>query len=146
MKIFTIGFTKKKSEYFFEKLISENVKRIIDIRLNNKSQLAGFTKIDDFPYFLKKIGNIDYEHLPELAPTQSILDNYKKHKGEWSVYETEFNKLLVERINPEKYSLNKFQDACLLCSEDKPHYCHRRLVAEYLKKISEIDIEIIHLV
>ena len=94
ISIFTIGFTKKTAEEFFAKLQAAGVKRVIDIRLNNVSQLAGFSKKDDLRYFLRAIAGIDYLHVPELAPTQDILDAYKKHKGDWSVYETEFMKLM----------------------------------------------------
>ena len=93
MKIFTIGFTNKKAEEFFEKLRVAGVKRVVDVRLNNISQLAGFSKKDDLKYFLRAIAGIDYVHLPELAPTKEMLDAYKKFKGDWSVYEYEFLEL-----------------------------------------------------
>ena len=70
MRLFTIGFTKKSAEGFFTNLSKAGVKRVIDIRLNNMSQLAGFTKRDDLRYFLRTICNIDYIHLPELAPNK----------------------------------------------------------------------------
>jgi len=91
VKLFTIGFTKKSAEVFFTKLSKAGVRRVIDIRLNNVSQLAGFAKRDDLRYFLRTICNIDYIHLPELAPTKEILEAYKKNKGDWSVYEKDFN-------------------------------------------------------
>lgn len=129
----TIGFTKKTAKEFFELLKTAKVKRIIDTRLNNVSQLAGFAKRNDLQYFLKEITGIDYVHLLELAPTKEILDDYKKKKGEWSTYEQKFKKLITEREIEKKLDPDLFQDSCLLCSEAKPHYCHRRLVAEYLK-------------
>jgi len=144
MKLFTIGFTKKTAEIFFGKLCDAGVKRVIDIRLNNVSQLAGFAKKDDLSYFLKTICAIEYVHVPELAPTQDILDGYKKHKGDWEVYEKKFMELMIKRAIENKLSRELFDNACLLCSEDKPHHCHRRLVAEYLQS-KWGDIEITHI-
>ena len=142
MKLFTIGFTKKSAEIFFEKLCDAGVKRVIDIRLNNVSQLAGFAKKDDLSYFLKTICAIEYVHMPELAPTKDILDAYKKHKGDWSIYEKKFMDLMIKRNIENRLSRELFDNACLLCSEDKPHHCHRRIVAEYLKtKWGDIEIK-----
>jgi uncharacterized protein (DUF488 family) len=142
MKIFTIGFTKKSAESFFTKLQRAGVKRLVDVRLNNVSQLAGFTKRDDLRYFTKVICNIDYVHLPDLAPTQDILDAYKKHKGDWGLYERQFLKLMTMRQIEDKIPREVLDGGCLLCSEDEPHYCHRRLVAEYLKeKWGDVEIE-----
>ena len=142
MKLFTIGFTKKSAEMFFKKLCDSGVKRVIDIRLNNVSQLAGFAKKDDLNYFLKTICAIEYVHVLELAPTQDILDEYKKHKGDWTIYEKKFMKLMIKRAIENKLSRELFDNACLLCSEDKPNHCHRRLVAEYLKaKWGDIEIK-----
>ncbi|HWU26966.1 MAG TPA: DUF488 domain-containing protein [Rhizomicrobium sp.] len=142
MKLFTIGFTKTSAERFFDRLSKAGVKKLVDVRLNNVSQLAGFAKRDDLKYFVKAIcGIIPYEHLSSLAPTQEMLDEYKKSKGAWSTYAGKFLDLMAQRRieNLERESLN---DACLLCSEDKPHHCHRRLVAEYLKgKWSDVEIE-----
>lgn len=105
---------------------------MIDTRLNNVSQLAGFAKKKDLQYFLKEIADIDYIHLVDLAPTKDILDDYKKNKGEWSVYEQKFTDLLTKREIEKKLDSEIIEDSCLLCSEAKPHHCHRRLVAEYL--------------
>ena len=128
----TIGFTKKTAQEFFEILKEANIKRVIDIRLNNVSQLAGFAKKKDLQYFLKEIADIDYIHLVDLAPTKEILDDYKKNKGEWSVYEQQFTDLMTKREIEKKLDPEIIEDSCLLCSEAKPHNCHRRLVAEYL--------------
>ncbi len=144
MKIFTIGFTKKPAEAFFSKLCNSGAKRIVDVRLNNISQLAGFAKKDDLKYFLKAICGMDYIHLPVLAPTQEMLDGYKKKKGEWSVYEREFLGLIAARQVDKSIAKELIADGCLLCSEDKPLHCHRRLVAEYLLD-KWGDLEIIHL-
>jgi len=130
--LFTIGFTQKTAQKFFDTLVKSGVKRVIDTRLNNVSQLAGFAKKTDLEYFLKKLGNIEYVHILELAPTKDILDEYKKNKGEWSTYEQKFLHLIAEREIEKKVKPELLDGGCLLCSEAKPHYCHRRLVAEYL--------------
>lgn len=149
MKLFTIGFTKKSAKEFFDLLKSNNIKKIIDIRLNNSSQLAGFTKGNDLKYFLKVICNIDYEHDISLAPTQEILDGYKKKKINWDQYEQLFKNLLIVRnsIDCINYKTKKdYDNLCLLCSELSPKNCHRRLVAEYIKENNlELNIQIIHL-
>jgi uncharacterized protein (DUF488 family) len=134
MKIFTIGFTKKSAETFFTRLKDAGVKRLVDVRLNNVTQLAGFTKRDDLRYFTRAICNIDYVHLPDLAPTREMLDAYKKHRGKWELYEGQFLDLMRLRRIEETTSREVLDGACLLCSEEKPHHCHRRLVAEYLKR------------
>lgn len=144
MRIFTVGFTKKSAESFFSLIGNSGVKRLVDVRLNNVSQLAGFAKKDDLKYFLRAICGIDYVHLPELAPTAEMLDAYKKKKGEWKVYEEQFLNLMKSREIEKTLSRDTLTDACLLCSEDKPQHCHRRLVAEYL--IDKWgDVEITHL-
>jgi uncharacterized protein (DUF488 family) len=131
INIYTIGFTKKSAQRFFETLIKSQVKRIIDARLNNSSQLAGFTKKVDLEYFLQKIANIEYIHNLELAPTPEILDTYKKNSGNWETYEQQFLALMQKR-QIETQLPNIFHDGCILCSEATPQKCHRRLVAEYL--------------
>ena len=141
INVFTIGFTKKSAEVFFHKLIKAGVKRVIDIRLNNTSQLAGYTKKDDLGYFLRAIGGIEYLHMPDFAPTKEILDAYNKSKGNWFTYEEQFNALISERKIEEKLGPDLLDQACLLCSEEKPMKCHRRLVAEYFqKKCGNVDI------
>lgn len=135
MKIFTIGFTKKPAETFFNLLKSAGVRRLVDVRLNNVSQLAGFTKRDDLRYFTRAICGIEYVHVPELAPTSEILDPYKKQKnGDWPLYERQFLDLMRARRVEETISRELLDGGCLLCSEETPHHCHRRLVAEYLKE------------
>jgi len=144
MKVFTIGFTKTSAESFFGRLQKAGVKKVVDVRLNNVSQLAGFAKKDDLRYFLRAICGIDYEHHPELAPTQEMLDAYKKERGDWAEYERQFLDLMASRRIEEAVSRDTLDGACLLCSEDKPQHCHRRLVAEYLKE-KWGDPEIVHL-
>jgi uncharacterized protein (DUF488 family) len=143
-KLFTIGFTKKNAETFFTKLNKAEVKRIIDIRLNNVSQLSGFAKRDDLIYFLKQLCNCEYEYLPLMAPTREILDDYKKKKINWSEYEISFRKLISNRKIENLITSENLNKGCLLCSEPAPEKCHRRLVVEYLKE-KYGDIEIIHL-
>lgn len=144
MRIFTIGFTKKTAEQFFTRLKQPGLVRLVDARLNNVSQLAGFTKKNDLKYLLREICHIDYVHLPELAPTQEILDAYKKNGGDWITYERQFLALMAARRIEEKVDKNLINGGCLLCSEPTPEHCHRRLVAEYLRD-KWGDIEIIHL-
>jgi uncharacterized protein (DUF488 family) len=144
VKIFTIGFTKKTAEQFFGKISSAPIRRLVDVRLNNVSQLAGFAKKNDLAYFLEKICSVGYSHLPNLAPTQPMLDGYKKGKGTWDDYARDFNELMKSRRIEEQVPRSLIEDSCLLCSEDKPHHCHRRLVAEYLAK-SWDGVEVIHL-
>jgi uncharacterized protein (DUF488 family) len=134
MKMFTIGFTKKSAKRFFEMLCASGAKRVVDVRLNNVSQLAGFAKKDDLAYFLREICGMDYVHLEALAPTQELLDQYKKLHGDWKIYEVGFLELMKQRHIEETVPKDVVEDGCLLCSEDKPHHCHRRLVAEYLKE------------
>jgi uncharacterized protein (DUF488 family) len=144
MRVFTIGFTKSTAESFFGRLHEAGVKRLLDVRLNNISQLAGFAKRDDLRYFLKVIDGIEYMHEPSLAPTQEMLDAYKKEKGEWIDYEKRFLGLISDRHVENTISPAVIDGACLLCSEARPAQCHRRLVAEYLK-LRWGDLEIIHL-
>lgn len=134
VQLFTIGFTETPAERFFTTLGEAGVKRVIDVRLNNTSQLAAYSKKDDLRYFLRAIGGIDYVHMPELAPTQEILDAYKKHKGGWDAYERDFTALLKERKIEKLISRETAHLGCLLCSEKKAEHCHRRLVAEHLRK------------
>ena len=142
MKVFTIGFTKKNAEQFFARLKQPGLQRVVDTRLNNVSQLAGFTKKDDLRFFLHEVGHIDYIHLPALAPTQAMLDAYKKNGGDWETYEKQFLALMAERRIETSIDKDLVAGACLLCSEATPHHCHRRLVAEYLRgKWGDVDIQ-----
>ena len=142
MKLFTIGFTKKTAQKFFGLLRGSGAKRVVDVRLNNVSQLAGFAKKDDLGFFLKEVAGMEYVHVPELAPTQAMLDAYKKEKGDWRLYEQRFLGLMRERKIEEKLPRSIFEGGCLLCSEDKPHQCHRRLVAEYLQQHwGDVDVK-----
>ncbi len=142
MKVFTIGFTKKNAEQFFSRLKQPGLVRLIDARLNNVSQLAGFTKRDDLYFFLREINQIEYVHCPDLAPSKEILDEYKKSGGDWLVYEQKFLELLSFRKIEETIPKQMIDGGCLLCSEPTPEHCHRRLVAEYLKdRWGDLQIE-----
>ena len=132
MNIFTIGFSQKSAEEFFTLLVKNKVKKLIDIRLNNKSQLAGFANVKHLPYFLK-LHNIKYEYKPELAPSKGLLDGYKKKTIDWNDYIKIYNKLLIDRNILKNISIENFDNAVLLCSEPTAEQCHRRLMAEYLK-------------
>lgn len=132
MNVWTIGFTKKTAERFFDLISRSGTKRIVDVRLNNTSQLSGFAKRDDLAFFLSTICGMDYVHVPELAPTPEILADYRKGRIDWPTYESRFLALMAERRIEQTTPRDVIADGCLLCGEDKPHHCHRRLVAEYL--------------
>jgi len=144
MDLYTIGFTKKTAEEFFGLLKKNRVRVLIDTRLNNKSQLAGFTKEDDLRFFLKEICSIEYKHIPLFAPTEDILKKYQAKRMTWEQYEKEYNALLVERQVKDKISPAELDRACLLCSEHSPTQCHRRLLAEYLVSYYP-EIKVIHI-
>ncbi|MFE6520507.1 DUF488 family protein [Streptomyces sp. NPDC057794] len=132
MKIYTIGFTKKPAKKFFDMLRTSGAETLLDIRLNNVSQLAGFAKRDDLKYFLGEICGMAYVHRPDLAPTKPMLDDYKKKRTNWATYEEKFLELMELRDISHGLPQKLLNNSVLLCSEDTPHHCHRRLVAEYL--------------
>jgi len=146
VEIFTIGFTRTTAEDFFGRLRSNRIERLLDVRLNNKSQLAGFAKRDDLAYFLRELVGAEYEHETLLAPTQDILDEFKKRKEmPWEEYENRFLGLMRERQIENRLKPAEFvRRTVLLCSESPPEHCHRRLVAEYLRDCWE-DVRVIHL-
>ena len=144
MKISTIGFTKKPARRFFDLLMQSDARRVVDVRLNNGSQLAGFAKKGDLEFFLRELCGMEYVHVPTLAPTKELLDDYRKRRCDWESYEDRFIALMRERQIERTVSKEIVSGGCLLCSEDKPHRCHRRLVAEYLKQHWG-DVEIVHL-
>jgi uncharacterized protein (DUF488 family) len=145
MEIYTIGFTQKTAEEFFGILKGAGIRRLLDVRLNNSSQLAAFTKRDDLRYFLREICAAEYEHEPLLAPTEKMLAAYKKGKGAWAEYEQEFRALLAERQVEKQLDRKGFEKpTVLLCSEPMAEQCHRRLIAEYLKEKWK-GVKIVHL-
>lgn len=145
MKLYTIGFTKKSAQQFFELLAEHHIECVVDIRLHPDGQLAGFSKKEDLRYFLKRLIDCDYRHIPALAPTDEILKAYRKNH-DWRRYEQAFEQLMDQRGVPEILDRTLFEEkvCCLLCSEDKPDKCHRRLVAERIARAWE-HVEIIHL-
>lgn len=145
IKLYTIGFTGKSAEKFFTLLKNSGVKKLVDTRINNVSQLSGFAKGADLKFFAGEIANISYEHNVDLAPTKDLLENYRKKKITWEQYEIEYLNLLDLRKIGQKLEVEKLHENCLLCSEHTPEKCHRRLLAEYLKQI-KTDVEIIHLI
>ena len=145
MRLYTIGFTKKSAATFFGLLRDSGARALLDVRLNNVSQLAGFAKRDDLEYFLQELCTMRYSHRSELAPTQGILDDYKKQGGAWEEYERRFIDLLRTRRIEATLSPQTLDNSVLLCSEDLPDRCHRRLVAEYLRDAWG-DVDIHHLV
>ncbi|HTW80042.1 MAG TPA: DUF488 domain-containing protein [Terracidiphilus sp.] len=145
MEIYSIGFTQKSASEFFGALKAHGIERLLDVRLNNTSQLAGFAKQSDLPYFLQEICDIEYEHEPLLAPTQEILDAFKKHKGSWDVYTEAYLALIRSREVESVLSKDRFlKKTVLLCSEPTAEHCHRRLALEYLQGHWE-GVRIIHL-
>ena len=147
MEIYTIGFTKKTAGDFFEQLKRSGARRIVDVRLNNVSQLAGFAKKNDLIYFLKNLCGMDYFHLPELAPAKDMLDSYRKNKSSWEEYERRFLNLMERRrIEKSQNIRSLLHQGCLLCSEPEPDFCHRRLVVEYLQtKWKDASFSVKHL-
>ena len=145
LNIYTIGFTKKSAEKFFTILSKSGAKHLLDIRLNNNSQLAGFTKRDDLRYFLLKIVKMEYHEMHELAPDESILKEYRDNR-DWAKYEVAYNKLIKQRQIERYIPINLIQEGIvLLCSEAEPIHCHRRLAAEYLAKTISAEVNIEHL-
>ena len=135
MEIYTIGFTQTTAERFFDRLKAAGIRRLLDVRLNNSSQLAGFAKARDLPYFLQQLVGTTYRHEPLLAPTQEILDDYKKRRGHWSGYDESFMALMAERRIERVLAPSDFETpTVLLCSEASAEHCHRRLVCEYLAR------------
>lgn len=141
----TIGFTKTTAAGFFDRVKSAGVRKVIDVRLHNTSQLAGFAKADDLAYFLKEICGAQYVHQSLLAPTDDILKAFKRDKGDWNIYENSFMRLMEQRKIEDKFKPEMFESGCLLCSEDKPHHCHRRLVCEYLNNKWDNTLKVRHL-
>lgn len=143
--LYTIGFTKKSAEQFFELLKKNNVQKLIDVRINNSSQLAGFAKGKDLAFFVREICHIPYRHITDFAPSKELLDRWHKHEVAWEEYEATYKNMLDERSIMGKYDVKAFDGACFLCSEQTTEYCHRRLLAEYLKEHSAEDVAIKHL-
>lgn len=147
MKVLTIGFTEKKAERFFSLLKISGSRKLVDVRLNNVSQLSGFAKKDDLKYFLNELCGIEYLHAPDLAPTKMILKPYQQKEIGWNEYADRFLELMSKRSIEKAFSPSVLDGACLLCSEHLPHQCHRSLVVEYLKAHwPGVEVEVKHLI
>lgn len=144
MNVYTIGFTKKTAEQFFTSLKNNRIDILIDIRLNNTSQLAGFTKFPDIEFFLARVCNIEYIHDELLAPTEEILKAYKNKQINWSKYVEQFNALMILREITthikKRYTTLQTKNICLLCSEDKPEKCHRSLIAPFFAELTHASV------
>jgi uncharacterized protein (DUF488 family) len=143
---YTIGFTKKSAEQFFGLLRDSGVKQLVDVRISNSSQLAGFAKGKDLEFFTNEICHIPYKHIDDFAPTKELLDRWHKNEVTWPEYVEIYTKILKDRDVAKKYGAKAFDGACFLCSEDTPEQCHRRLLAEYLQKHSKEKVQIVHLI
>lgn len=144
-QVYTIGFTKKSASNFFGLLKSSSISTLIDVRLNNVSQLSGFAKKDDLRFFLRELCSAEYVHVPELAPTNDILKSYKSGGISWSAYEEKFLDLMSRRNVERLFKKEDLRNGCLLCSEHEPHFCHRRLVVEYLNVSAGLELKVKHL-
>ena len=144
--LYTIGFTKKSAEQFFNLLRNNNVKQLVDVRISNSSQLAGFAKGKDLEFFVKEICHIPYRHITDFAPSKELLDRWHKQEVTWEEYEKIYIQLLKKRNVLQDYGVKSFDGSCFLCSEDTPEQCHRRLLAEYLQKHSKEKVSIVHLI
>lgn len=141
----TIGFTQTTAARFFDRLKKAKVRQVMDVRLHNTSQLAGFAKSDDLAYFLKTICKAGYVHEPLLAPTEAIMTAFKKEKGDYQIFRRQFLGLMAERKVEKKLTPAMFDHTCLLCSEAKPHHCHRQLVCDYLNDKWDGKLAVTHL-
>lgn len=146
MNVYTIGFTQKKAERFFTLVRNSNISTLIDVRLNNVSQLAGFAKKDDLRFFLRELCDASYIHMPDWAPTKEILNAYKKNTITWDSYEDKFLNLMARRSIEKDVDQRILEQGCLLCSEHEPHHCHRRLVVEYLNEHTGLELQVKHLI
>lgn len=144
MRLYTIGCTQTSAASFFSRVSQSGATAVVDVRLNNVSQLAGFAKRDDLRYFLDVIGGVGYEHRPELAPSKELFDAYRKRGLDWSTFAREFLALMAAREVEHTVSRTVVDGACLLCSEPEADRCHRRLVAEYLRGAWG-DVQVTHL-
>ena len=144
IKLYTIGFTKKSAQTFFELLKNAKIEKLTDTRTSNTSQLAGFAKGNDLAYFAKEVGKMDYEHIDDFAPNLDSMRAYRDKKMTWEAYEEEYLNLLDMRKVKSKYEIETLHQSCLLCSEHEAEKCHRRLLAEYFAAARN-DVEIVHL-
>ena len=145
MVVYTIGFTQKRASTFFGLLGRNNVETVLDVRLNNRSQLSGFARQEDLGYFLWNLNGIGYSQQQLLAPPKQLLTDYRNKRIGWDDYAAEFNGVLHDRAVENRIEPQALENGCLLCSEHEPHYCHRRLALEYLARAWRIEMEVRHL-
>jgi uncharacterized protein (DUF488 family) len=145
-RVLSIGFTGKSAERFFSLLKKSKAKIVLDVRLQNTSQLSGFAKRDDLKFFLKEICGIDYVEVPELFPEANLLKDYKNNVVTWEYYQSKYLELLARRSVESVLTPSLVEDGCLLCSEHKPHQCHRRLAIEYLNAAWKNRFKVEHLI
>lgn len=144
-RIFTIGSTQTSARHFFDRIRKHpEIATVIDVRLTSEHHLSGFTKGQHLSYFLEEILDVGWEHNVMLAPSKDILTKYKGGEADWEWYTQEFLELMAKRGIQKMLNRKEMDGACLLCFEHQPHFCHRRLVAEYLK-VHWPEVEIIHL-
>lgn len=145
LRVATIGFTGKSAENFFGLLKGADVRTVLDIRLNNTSQLAGFAKKQDLPYFLERLCDAAYVEVPELAPEPDLLKRMQAKELKWDEFAARYIELIAKRRVESNLDAGLFRSACLLCSEHLPHHCHRRLAVEYLNAHWNDRMTITHL-
>mgnify|MGYP002527098638 CR=1 FL=1 len=143
--LYTIGFTKKSAEQFFTLLKKNKVKKLVDVRISNSSQLAGFAKWRDLEFFTRELLHIPYEHILDFATPKELLDKWHSHDVTWTQYEAIYLAALKEHDILRKYGIKQFDSACFLCTEETPEQCHRRLLAEYMQHHSTEEVRIVHL-
>lgn len=147
MLLYTIGFTKKTAEQFFERIKYYRIQILVDVRLKNTSQLMRFSHGKDIEYLLKNLCNCEYEHCVNYAPTAEILTDWKKKRITWPEYEQRYHALMTERNSVRDFMTRYYgvyESVCLLCSEVSPEHCHRRLLAEMFHE-QKNDIEVLHI-
>jgi uncharacterized protein (DUF488 family) len=134
MEVFSIGLSGRSAESFFEALRAAEVKRVLDVRLHNTSNLAGYGKAAHLPYLLRELCVAEYEHEPLLAPSAELFDGLKKTRTlSWDDYERGIRDLLAERRVQERLDPGDFAvPTGLLCACPDAERCHRRIVLEYL--------------
>lgn len=145
MDTYTIGFTGKSAEKFFNLLKNAEVLNLLDVRLNNTSQLAGFAKKDDLKFLLKEVAGINYREIKDLAPSKIILSSYQKGSMTWEKYEDLYVNEIAKRSVERLVEASWFDRGCLLCSEHEPHFCHRRLAVDYLNSKWNSSLNVKHL-
>ena len=132
--LFTIGTSGTSAEDFFARLREAGVRKVIDTRLWGSSQLAGFAKKADLPFFLRAVADIAYEAHSELAPSADILKAFQAGTVTWEEYARRYLALLDARRITQSLDPAVLDHACLLCACTAPHHCHRRLLAEYIDR------------